>query len=419
MRQRVRGFTLIELMVALVAGAFAVSAVYYLSGVSARSFAEQMRVSETQMSLRSAMEQVRRDFSRAGYMAVPSSTLVPDCNGQTNANGIGNIAPRLMRAISVTRDGSLGNTDVTTLLAPVVNSTRADSVDLWGNYATPEVYLVDPVQTLNNQIFFQPTSEGFRRSFYDPVAGNGAATFNAARFLATFFPGRMVRIENEGRVFFRDITARDATLAGLTPGSIWPSVTVGNLPDCFVSSSWSSIAPVMHIRYDIESDATAAFGRLQSQSTATATAATVVPGARRTILVRTEWNDSGAAGAPVAVANSERLVLDYAVEFAVEAWTNTNTAVPATLPTFVLQRGNAVTAASATSQFFRSLLVTLTARSAEVDPRLPAVGPTRTFDHATLLNSPLMIFRVTDPLSALVLNARTRTLRSEIFLQNL
>src|ERR1700712_4011938 len=176
------GFTLVELMIALVAGAFAVSAVYYLSGVSSRSFAEQMRVSETQMSLRSAMEQVRRDFSRAGYMAVPSSTLIPDCNGQVNADGMGNISPRLMRAISVTRDGSLGNTDVTTLLAPVVNSTRADSVDLWGNYATPEVYLVDPVATTSGQIFFQPTSEGFRRSFYDPVAGNGAATFNAARF---------------------------------------------------------------------------------------------------------------------------------------------------------------------------------------------------------------------------------------------
>ena len=62
MHKRVRaGFTLIELMVALVAGSFVISGAYYLSDVSARLFNEQIRRAETQMTLRTAGEQLRRE----------------------------------------------------------------------------------------------------------------------------------------------------------------------------------------------------------------------------------------------------------------------------------------------------------------------------------------------------------------------
>src|ERR1700712_5920127 len=120
------GFTLVELMIALIAGAFAVSAVYYLNGVSSRAFAEQMRVSETQMSLRSAMEQLRRDFSRAGYLGTPNSALVPDCSGVAGS-GNGDISPFTIRSLNVTRDASLAG-DVATMLAVATNKTRAAPV---------------------------------------------------------------------------------------------------------------------------------------------------------------------------------------------------------------------------------------------------------------------------------------------------
>ena len=398
-RTKRAGFSLVELMIALVAGAFAVSAAYYLNGVSSRAFSEQMRVSDTQMSLRSAMEQLRRDFSRAGFLGTPSSALVPDCDGTKSTTG--NIAPRWMRAVSVTRDGSLAG-EVSTMLAATTNKTRADTVDVWGNYATADAYLVDPERSTPTTIVFQETSEAFRRSFYDPVASNGTATYNAARFAATFIQGRMVRIENEGRYFFRDISTVSSTA-----GSV--SVTFSTaLPYCFVNTSWSAISPLMHLQYDVESDSTADLARMRSSATA---AGTGVPGARRTMLVRREWRDDTA----VVVANTGRVVLDYAVEFAVDAMINT-TAATTGRPAWAYQRST--TTATTNPDKIGSLLVTLTARSAEASPKLQLV-PRASFDTAGAFDSPMLMFRVVDPAStALVLNARVRTLRSEIFLQN-
>ncbi|MDB4971799.1 MAG: hypothetical protein JWN48_140 [Myxococcaceae bacterium] len=408
------GFTLVELMIAMVAGGFAVASIYYLNGVSSRSFAEQMRVSETQMSVRSAMEQLRRDFSRAGYLGTPSSKLVPLCDGTfSTGTGATEVAPRLIQAVRVTRDGSLADTTVSGLLNAVTNKTRADTVDVWGNYATPEVYLANP-GTSSTSITFQTSSEAFRRSFYQPVANNGAATvFDTTRFADVFKVGRMVRIENGGHYFFRDITS-----VTTSP----PTVVFAALPDvCFKQNDWTAIAPLMHLQYALEPDSTADLGRLQSQQTALGATGSAPPGTRRTVLVRREWRDDTGA----VVAGTSRLVLDYAVEFGVDAWVNTDLTVPPATPArpaYALQRGatlTATTAASAAStpHRLRSLLVTLTARSPEVDPKLPVLARS-TFDDPTNLDSPLWMFGV-DPSSTPKLNARTRTLRSEIFLLNL
>lgn len=401
------GFTLVELMIALVAGAFAVSAVYYLNGVSSRAFSEQMRVSETQMSLRSAMEQLRRDFTRAGYLATPDSNTSPACDGTLGGSGV---ADRRVRAVQVEYDGSNVSTngDVQSLLgAPATNKTRADVVDLWGNFATADAYLVNPNLTTNNSISFQTDSEAFRRTFYDPQPGNAVAKFNDLRFSAVFAPGRMVRVEHNGRYFYRDILTRTPGLGTVASPS---SLTLAALPSCFEPTGWSAISPMVHYEYRVESDAAADLIRLKAPGS------TPMLGARRTMLVRREWRD--ATSATVPEANTSHLLLDYAVEFAVDAVINT-TVAPAR-PVWGFSRNGAVTTQSANGPAaFRSLLVTLTARSPETDPKLPAMVR-GTFNSATAFNSPLMMFRVIDPAQAtIVMNARVRTLRSEIFLQNL
>lgn len=398
------GFTLVELMIALVAGAFAVSAVYYLNGVSSRAFSEQMRVSETQMSLRSAMEQLRRDFTRAGYLAAPDSNQSPGCDGTLGGSGV---ADRRVRGVQIAYDGSnvTTNGDVASLLgAPATNKTRADTVDLWGNFATADAYLVNPNTTTNSAsavITFQTTSEAFRRSFFDPPAGGGVYVFNPTRFAAVFAVGRMVRVEHNGRYFYRDITGVNATT---------PSVTMAALPSCFEPTGWSAISPMVHYQYRVESDAATDLIRLKVP------AANAMLGSRRTMLVRREWRD--ATSTTVPLANTSHLLLDYAVEFAVDAVINT-TVAPAR-PVWGFSRNGDVTTQSASGPAaFRSLLVTLTARSPETDPKLPTMARA-TFNNATAFNSPLMMFRVIDPAQAtIVMNARVRTLRSEIFLQNL
>ena len=97
------GFTLVELMIATIAGAFAVAGVYYLNGVSSRMFNEQMRVSETQMSLRGALEQLRRDISRAGYLATANSKILTGCDGAAASL---DVSATDVRSIAITRAGS-------------------------------------------------------------------------------------------------------------------------------------------------------------------------------------------------------------------------------------------------------------------------------------------------------------------------
>ena len=412
-RQARAGFTLVELMIALVAGAFAVSGVYYLNGMSSRMFSEQMRVSETQMSLRSAMEQLRRELSRAGYLHTPSSMITPDCSGGFDPNGTSlEVAPRAMRALHVRADGSLPG--VAALLdTPATNRTRADVVDTWGNYATADAYLTDPVTSTKTEIRFQTGSESFRRSFVDPTS----ETVDKKRFESTFVIGRMLRVEQEGRLFFRTISA-----VTFSPPTY--SVTIDSLPWCFDQARWTAVAPIVHYRYGLEPDTQPDLARLRPNAPPVGVPNAVSIGSDRALLVRREWNDA----TDTAVANTARVVLDYAVEFAVEAFFDTAAIAPTAsapsptwTPTWALMRGANVTTQSTTAPYsFRSLVVTLSSRSGEADPRLPFV-PRARFGDASVLDSALLTFRVLGPTvtAGLTLNARVRTMRSEIFLQNL
>ena len=60
------GFTLIELMVAMTAGAIAISSMFFISSASTHYFRVQQRLTNMQSSLRIAMDQLRRDVGRAG-----------------------------------------------------------------------------------------------------------------------------------------------------------------------------------------------------------------------------------------------------------------------------------------------------------------------------------------------------------------
>jgi len=395
------GFTLIELMIALVAGAFAVAAVYYLNGVSSRAFSEQMRVSETQMSLRSAMEQLRRDFSRAGYLSTPDSNISPSCGGTVGAG-----SSRRVRAVQVTYDGSNTGDAATLLGAPATNKTRTDAVDLWGNYATADAYLADNNLSTPNSITFQADTEAFRRSFYDPQTGNLPAKYNPIRFSQVFAPGRMVRIEHARLYFYRDIIL---PTPGAGTAASPASVSFATLPSCFEPTAWSAISPMVHYQFRVESDATADLARLKVPT------ASAMLGSRRTMLVRREVRDSSSA---TPEAGTSHLLLDYAVEFAVDAVINSSAA--GLRPNWTFSQNDAVTTQSQNGPAaFRSLLVTLTARSPETDPKLPTMDRTR-FNVANTFNSPLLMFRVIDPAQAtIVMNARVRTLRSEIFLHNM
>src|SRR5437762_7255784 len=72
-----RGFTLIELMVAIGLTSIIAVGLYSLSMVASQTFQQQQRISEIQLRLRSAVELLRADFQRAGYMTTPASSVDP------------------------------------------------------------------------------------------------------------------------------------------------------------------------------------------------------------------------------------------------------------------------------------------------------------------------------------------------------
>ncbi|HEX5659306.1 MAG TPA: hypothetical protein VFX59_19060, partial [Polyangiales bacterium] len=197
------------------------------------------------------------------------------------------------------------------------------------------------------------------------------------------------------------------------------------LPLCVEPTAWTAVAPVSRLHYGLESDLNPEFARLRAN--------TALPGSRRMLLVRREENtgavrpqDATALSVANAVrfatlANTARIVLDYAVEFGISAVHNTQLTQTAR-PTWNYAITPAELAAvNVAPQNFRSLIVTVSARSSEVDPRLGPVGGTRRMPATGFLGDPLLTFNVVDPdfTGLTALQARVRTLRAEIFLHNL
>ena len=74
------GFTLIELMVAMVVSLLAVSSIYSLGAAMSKQFYEEQRVATSQGTSRVAIMELRRDISRAGLFGSPNGTLEPTCD---------------------------------------------------------------------------------------------------------------------------------------------------------------------------------------------------------------------------------------------------------------------------------------------------------------------------------------------------
>lgn len=295
------GFTLIELMLSLVAGSFVIVGAYYLSDVSARLFNEQVRRSETQMTLRSAGEQLRRDIGRAGFMSVRDSFELWGCNAAQVINGGTDVSNVRQFGVRVLR----------------LADQRA-ALFLTGNFTTADQYPLDPSSTATT-LALASEREGFRRSFINPVDG----TFLARRFRSAFSPnpdapntaqGRMVSIQDlsTGRVFLRDILSVSDAPATAPQIVIDPPLpTTGG---CIPSFTTLVVAPISTVRYMLEDPATnAELARAVGPETlALAGGRLLVGNATRLVLSRREIDmRTNGAGDPTPIPGTTRIVLDF------------------------------------------------------------------------------------------------------------
>lgn len=384
-RAQQSGFTLLELMVALTAGLILITAVYYVGAGSSRHFQEQQRISQTQTNVRTAMEQLRFDVSRAGFMGTPNS------RGPTGRNCAPGISLHT-QAVELVNENGLGN-----IPNAAENGSHADTLRIVGNYATGDEY--HSSWSAQGQFILDTRWQSYRRSFMP----NGA--LDTAAFQEAFVPGRLIRFTSPRDFIF--ITRIESVGAdGRTININPPLPNTENCSQGF-GGEGGLIAPLSRIEYSIQGPAGLANLLPRGGATSPVTGAP-------SYLVRREIPFGDPPGAPLA--GRTRVVLQWAVDFEVDAILDT--AAAGLPPDLQLRDGadtgtalqSVVSNPAATPEQVRSLIVQIGARTPEQDslfPFRPRTGP----------DAPMRSFRVFPARGEFA--ARVRSLRSEIFLPNL
>ena len=320
------GFTLLELMVAMTAGALVISSTYMITRSTTKYFREQQRISQTQGSLRNAMEKLRRDIARAGFCATPNSAFA----GYTPPQVMG--LPGPFTAISMI------NANFPQVMAPVQTidgiPLASDTLQLIGNYTTSNDYSARSDISGATQVVLDATKTNFIRDFQ---AGPPYATIASAGnpFQTAFLPGRMVGVESQGFRYFSAITAAAPATATVSVATTIPVA--------------EKVAPVSVMRYSLVANP---FGL-----------APVAPGAdANNVLMRQEVDAPGSAvavGGTVGHVIAEN-VIHFNVDYIV------NNAVRGATPVLAPATGGAAQGALAHTVF--SAIVTLGVRTPMIDP---------------------------------------------------
>lgn len=206
-----RGFTLIELMVALTGGLFFTVFVFMLTRDVATFFEEQTRISETTLSTTSGFERLRSDIARAGYLSSPN--MAKDVNRcprpqsgagvapQQDANDFNNVPGLQEMAVVRILQGQTfaqhsGTNFMLTNNALADGGISPDRILLWGSYTTAEEFPVRAVEISSRTITLEPNSIALAR--LGLPTGNDAV--DTALLQAIFLQGadgRMFRLVDD------------------------------------------------------------------------------------------------------------------------------------------------------------------------------------------------------------------------------
>jgi len=386
------GFTVVELMVSLCVGGIAISSLYAVGAASTRHFREQQRISTTQSSLRSAMNQIKRDFARAGYLATPnvaangeSCGVAPTApvNDSSNALGRGKLAAISAFHKAVTKPTTLDPDNLNPGFAVV------DDVILMGNYATSGEYMGVTISADEKTFTIPTSSQSFTRDFTNWYAAGGkaAGTCSDIALQAAFPKGRLVRVRNLADTNGFGQVQSATCSSGTASAQIELQTQVKN---CNPTGGW--ISPINTIRYRVVAATGTEVSRVGDNRIAVLRRTEMDPADKDKIL---QVSESG-----VNRAVDDRAVLDYVVRFSVDFLTH-----PANQPRNVVLTAALETDVQDKPEFIRGAIIELAARTAEHEPDMDV----------TLNTARLPPFRVFKTQGA----ARTRSLRAELFLPNI
>ncbi len=261
---------------------------YTLSLVASQTFQQQQRVSEMQLRLRAAMESVRSDLVRAGYQTTPNSLTDPTvCPRPAPAVIAVSAAVEAMNPTHLPADN--------VFIAPV-------RLTIMGNLASTDEYKIGGIN--GRRVFIQHRWDEWER-------------VRTVQDMQRIFPaGRVVRLRGlDGATQFGSIqttTFSDARqpLNNMPSVDLENPVTVANgtTTGCGLNSSVGWISPVSMAEYRIGNGAMIAPNAYVGSPVFTQ---------GRTDLIRSELRRN--AGGYEVIPGSERLVAEYAVDFAIGA----------------------------------------------------------------------------------------------------
>jgi prepilin-type N-terminal cleavage/methylation domain-containing protein len=400
-KARSAGFTMLEMMVAMTVGGIAISSMYAIGSASTRHFREQQRVSTAQSSLRVAMNQVKRDLQRAGYLGTPNVAVggrscVGDPGSPLNDTGTARDLGRLAAISAYHR----AVTPRPTFLDPANLNAWAtvDELILMANYSTSGEYRGVQLNVTRDAVTIPVTSQSFRRDFshWYAAGGQAAGSCNQTALQAAFAPGRLVRVHGrDDRYAFAISNGANCAAAAAVANITFTQPLSTNCTG--VGTGW--ISPLNTIRYRVQNAAGVEDSRTTPGTVAVLRRTEVNPAAKQNNLMVTIGG--------VQQSADDRVVLDHVVRFSVEFLLTNASNAPRTL--------NYVPATQAAvqgePQRVRGAIVELVVRTPEHEsegsasmpavPALPAMPALRPF-------------RLSNTRGA----ARTRSLRAELLLPN-
>jgi hypothetical protein len=402
---RSRGFTLVELMVAMTGGLFLSIVVFALSRDASRFYQRESRVANATLAGVSGFERLSGDLARAGHLATPNIASDPHVCNRPQASW-----PEVLRSLRALVVDSSATSTASTEVGAAGLSPKG--IIIAGALTTPEILLTSSVSSPNGgawQITLNLATPSAARLGLDPAPSANAK--NQAILNAVFLSsgqGRIVRLRDHGMDQYAVVNSVTASpgeaIVTLAESPALLRLTKGGV-QCGVHDLGEGMAlsVVDVVRYDLRSMvADSSYAALfKASGLGTGGGSNALPyEAGRAELVRVELNAAG-----VEIPATREIVAEYAVDLQVNAWGATSDLDPTLIPiTANLDQSYAFT------QRLRGVHLRFSVRSREADrdADISGVGGTG----ADLYRIPLGAGK-TAPY------ARVRTFQSDIALRNL
>ncbi len=321
--RRPRGFTLVEIIVALAAGLIVSMAAFFLAKNATNFFQHEARIATAQLATSFGIIRLSNDLQRASFLTtrnVNSDTAVcKDSASWTALGGLSNLA-----GIYISNSTSApAGTPPTTAFSPY-----NQQIVIGGSFTSTEVFTVECATVAGGSYAFQLQTAQYDNAMARTVANLGAGETLATKIPTIFPAGRILDIYDPSLAthVFGVITSATANASNVATIQLNATPTIptkptsgcGLLQPPHCGKGWV-VAPVQQVRYEIRQVAAGAANNAYQQMLASpvapdGTALSAVNGdANRTELVRVEVLP---ASMDTEDPNSLEVVSEFAVDLA-------------------------------------------------------------------------------------------------------